>query len=457
MTSSYIRPLPTSHSVLIEDAKIVLTPSGPIRNASILMAERKIRALGEKAEIKKEHGGWEESIDARDCIAMPGLVNTHSHIAMSLLRGLAEDLPLLKWLQDRIWPLEAKLKPEQIELGAVVGAVEALCSGTTTLTSVYFYDKSGSEASALFDLGMRGFLAHGVFDWTEDSALKKTEEFVEEWHGKDEGRIRILTSPHAPYSCGPELLKKIETLRQRLNEIHGKEYPILNTLHVAEAKTETKEIESKYRVPADKGVASYLDSLGVLNSDTVAAHCIHLTDGDYSAFKKTGASIASCPISNLKVGMGVADLPRAISEGLTVGLGTDGPASNNTLDMFETIKMASLLPKGLKGDTTLMSAKDTLDLATLGGARALHEEKEIGCLAQGMRGDIVLLDLSKISALPFYDPYHHIVYSARAGDVRDVFVDGRQIVKNREALSVDLDKLRQKVDSAVYEILDTTR
>src|SRR5487761_389443 len=453
MSASYILPLAPPHSLLIEDAKVALTPSGPVKYTSILLSDRKIKAIGDKEEIKKQYGTWDESIDATECIAMPGLVNSHSHIAMRLLRGHAVDLPLLKWLQDRIWPLEAKLKPEQIEIGAAVGAVEALLSGTTTLTSIYFYDRSGSEASALYDVGMRGLLAHGVFDWTEEKALKKTEEFVLEWHGKDEGRIRVATSPHAPYSCSPDLLKKIEALREKLNENHGREYPVLNTLHVAEARNEAAEIESKYKVSVDHGVAAYLDSLGVLNSDTIAAHSIHLTEEDYIAFKKTGASIASCPVSNLKVGMGVADLPRALAEKITVGLGTDGPASNNTLDMFETIKMASLLSKGLTGDTTLMSAKDTFDLATVGGAIALHQGDEIGGLAPGMKADIVLLDLRNVSALPFYDPYHHIVYSARSGDVRDVFVDGRQLVKNRQVLSVDMEKLRQKVTSSVSEIL----
>jgi 5-methylthioadenosine/S-adenosylhomocysteine deaminase len=453
MTANYFRTLPTDHSILLEDARVVLTPSGPQRHSSILISERKIKAIGDKSEIKKENESWEETISAENCLAMPGFINAHSHIAMSLLRGLAEDLPLLKWLQDRIWPLEAKLKPEQIELGAAVGAVEALLSGTTTIASVYFYDKSGSEASALNEVGMRGLIAQGVFDWTEEKALKKTEELVEDWHGKDLGRLRVATSPHAPYSCSPDLLKKIELLRQQLNVTHGKEYPILNTLHVSEARTEASEIESKYGVKVSDGVAAYLDSLGVLNSSTIAAHCIHLTDSDYAAMKKTGAGIASCPVSNLKVGMGVADLPKDLLEGIPLSLGTDGPASNNSLDMFETTKMASLLPKGINGDTTVMHAKETFDLGTMGGARVLHQEKEIGGLAPGMKADLVLLDLGTISSMPFYDPYHHIVYSARSGDVRDVFVDGRQIVKDRKIQTVDMEKLGQKVTSAVSEIL----
>lgn len=453
MTAPYFNPLPSPKTTLIENAKIVLTRAGPLKRTSILISDRRIKAFGEKEEIRKKYGGWEESLDANTCIAMPGLINTHSHIGMGLLRGLAEDLPLFKWLQERIWPLEAKLKPEHIELGATIGAVEALLSGTTTITSVYFYDKAGSEASAVYGAGNRGVLAQGVFDWTEEKGTKKTEEYVEEWHGRDEGRVRIATSPHAPYSCSPQLLRHIELLREKLNDIRGREYPILNTIHVAEAPGEAHEIETKYKVPVEHGVVTYLDSLGVLNSQTIAAHSIHLTEYDYEAFQRSGASISSCPVSNLKVGMGVADIPKALSQNITVSLGTDGPASNNSLDMFETMKFASLLQKGLKGDTTLLGAKDSFDLATSGGAKALRQDGHIGTLDLGMRADIVLLDTSRISALPLYDPYHHIAYSARAGDVRDVFVDGRLVVSSGKPTLVDMEKLVLKIGPAVSEII----
>jgi 5-methylthioadenosine/S-adenosylhomocysteine deaminase len=450
--SNLYKKLEKSRRVLIEKARIIIARKGIIKEQSILVSDRKIVAIGEKSKIRREQGSWEIKIDANNCLVMPGFVNNHSHIAMALLRGLAEDLPLFNWLRDKIWPIEARLKPWQIETGAALGALEALQSGTTTINSNYIYDPAGSEASALSAAGMRAVVSHGIFDRTAGKALKATEDLVKNFHGKDSGRIRIATSPHSAYSCSPELLKEIENLRSKLNEKYGKTYPILNTLHVAESTAETEEIHSKYKVDVKRGVADYLYSLGVLNEHTVCAHSIHLTEYDYSALKKARASIASCPISNLKVGVGVADLPRAISQGIVVSLGTDGPASNNTLDMFETTKIASLLAKGLRGDTTLLSSKESFLLATLGGARSLHQQGNIGAIFVGARADIVLMDLTSISAIPFYDPFNYVVYSARSGNVKDVLVDGRVLLRNRVAKSLNLDRLRKHVSSAVDDI-----
>ena len=454
MTSnqSCFRALDKPRKILIENARIILGSKGTIQEKSILISDRKIVAIGDKTAIEQAQGSWELDLDASNCLVMPGFVNNHSHIAMALLRGMAEDLPLFNWLRDKVWPIEAKLKPWQIEIGAALGATEALLSGTTTVNSNYIYDSAGSEASALKAIGMRGVISHGIFDWTREKGLKATEDLAAHFHGKDEGRIRIATSPHAPYSCSPELLKSIEALRRKLNEKYGKDYPILNTLHVAESNAEAEEIKSRYNVDAKRGVVSYLYSLGVLNSDTICAHSIHLTEDDYLAFRESRASIASCPISNLKVGVGVADLPRAISEGIVVSLGTDGPASNNTVDMFETTKMASLLAKGLKGDTTQLSSKESFLLATAGGAKSLHQEAQVGSIFEGARADIVLLDLSSISAMPFYDAFNYIAYSARSRDVRDVLVDGRILVRDGAIQTVNLQILKENISSAVSEI-----
>ncbi len=449
---SCFNPLGEPKTTLIDNARIVLSSRGPIDTVSILVAERRILAIGDKVEIRRKYGAWEEIIDARNCLAIPGFVNNHSHIAMALLRGLAEDLPLLNWLRDKIWPIEERLKPWQIEIGAALGAAESLLSGTTCVTSIYFYDPGGSEASAIEKTGLRGWIAHGVFDWMEEKGLRLTQELVAHFHGKDAGRIRIATSPHSPYSCSPDVLRKIEALRGKLNQKFGARYPILNTIHVAEARTEAHEIKTRYNVDASRGILKYLNSLGVLNSDTICAHCIHLTEDDYIALGETGASIASCPISNLKVGCGVADLPRIISHGTVLSLGTDGAASNNSLDMFETAKVASLLAKGLKGDTTQMSSKRTFSIATEGGAKSLHQDREFGSLFEGAKADIVLLDLSKISAIPFHDPYNYILYSARSSNVRDVLVDGRSLVRDGELISVNLENLRNRISSAVSEI-----
>jgi 5-methylthioadenosine/S-adenosylhomocysteine deaminase len=446
------RPLDKRRRTLIENTTVTITSKGPVKDCSILISENGlIEKIGTRSEILRSSGEIEQVVDATKCLAMPGFINNHSHIAMTLLRGLAEDLPILNWLRDKIWPLEATLKPWQIEIGAAIGVAECLLSGTTTVNSNYFFSPSGSEASAAYNLGMRGFFSHGVFDWTAEQGLKLTEDFVASWHGKDSGRIRIETGAHSPYSCSPELLKRLEDLRSKLNEKYGSEYRVLSTIHVAEATTEADEIQQKYKVSAHAGIAAYLRSIGILNKDTIAAHAIHLLDDDFRAFKESGASIASCPVSNLKVGMGVADLPRDLSEGITVSLGTDGPASNNTLDMFETTKFASLLQKGLRGDTTALGSRVAFDIATAGGARSLQMDN-LGSLQEGMKADIVLVDLSTISATPFHDPYNHVVFSARAGDVRDVFVDGRWLVRNRSLASLDHEKLNQAVDAAVSEL-----
>lgn len=450
--NSPVGKLPPPTSILINDAKFVLTEKGTLTNKSVYVRERSIADIGDSKELLRKYGPPERTLDASSCLVMPGLVNNHSHIAMTLLRGFAEDLPLLNWLQDKVWAAEAKLTPEDIYIGALIGCVESLLSGTTSLTSSYFYDESGSEAQAVAESGLRGLLAHGVFDWTRRDAFERTEGLVKRWHGYDDGRVRAATSPHAPYSCSPDFLKELEYFRSEFNEKHGQDYRIMNTLHVSEARTEIEEIQRKYNVDASHGVANYLDSLGVLNSETICAHSIHLTDEDFASMKKTGASIASCPISNLKVGMGIADIPKAIATGVTVSLGTDGPASNNSLDMFETMKMASLLQKGVHGNTTLMKAQDTFEIATLGGARSMHQEKDIGTLSKGKKADIAIIDLSGIHSSPLYEPYSHLVFSARSSDVRDVIVDGRLLVKNRENLHIDLESLKRLAMKAIERL-----
>lgn len=448
----YIRPLPDQRSILIKDASFLITEAGVLKNRSIYVSEGLIKSIDETSELSTKFGRAELTVDASNSIVIPGLINNHSHVAMTLLRGYAEDLPLLSWLKDKVWPAESKLTSEDFYLGAIAGCVESLLAGTTSITSVYFYDPNGSEAEAALDIGIRGIFAHGIFDWTRETAFKRTSEMVQAFHGKDHGRIRIATSPHAPYSCSPELLKEIEQLRIELNSKYGKQYRVMNTLHVAEARTEPQEIESKYGVSVKKGVPTYLEKLGVLNSETICAHCIHLTENDIQAFKRTKASVASCPVSNLKVGMGAPDLPRLLANDVCVSLGTDGPASNNTLDMFETIKMSSLLSKGLRGDASLMGAQESFQSATLGGARSMNQESETGSLAIGKRADIIILDISNVRGSPLYSPFSHIAYSARAGDVRNVIVDGRVLVKDRELLTVDLQLLKKSLEKRALDL-----
>ena len=452
--TSYYTKLPEPSTILVRNPKFLVAEGGLATNRSLLVDNRKIKMIASEAEIRRKYKGDYETIDANGCMVMPGLVNTHSHIGMSMLRGYAEGLPLLSWLKARIWPAEAKLKPKQIELGAALGAVEMVLSGTTSAVSMYFYSKEGSEASAMFNVGLRGIATHSVFEWTRDEALKRTEEFVRDWHGKDDGRIRIATSPHSPYTCGPETLKQVEAKRLGLNEKYGSKYRILNSMHVAEATNEVKEIESNYKVKVNDGVAAYLGRLGVLTKDMIAAHCIHLTENDLKALKRSSASVASCPLSNLKLGMGVARLSQMMARGINVSIATDGAASSNLLDMFEAMKFASLLQKGVNNDPTLMSAKGCFDAATINGAKAMHQDAITGSLKEGKRADLVIMQLDGPNSMPIYDPYNYLVFAARSGDVRDVVVDGRIIVKDRQVTTVDMGKLREEVASAT-EVLGT--
>lgn len=450
--ASYFKKASNPGSVLIKNARFIITEHGIAKRGSIQISHGRIKAIGKENRLRKSHGKAEEEIDATNCLVIPGLINTHSHMAMSILRGYAEDLPLYQWLKKKIWPAEARFKPKHIQAGAALSAVEALLSGTTCIMSMYFYNKGGDEANALYNIGMRGTLTHVLFDWTEEEGLAKTKEFVRLWHGKDNGRIRIATAPHAPYSCGPDLLKKIEELRMELNEKYGRKYRILNTIHVAEAPTEAKDIKARYGVSTSKGVATYLKSLKVLTNETVAAHCVHLTNQDFKSLKEISASIASCPISNLKIGVGVANISKVISYKINVSLGTDGPSSNNSLDMFETIKTASLLQKGIHGKPELMKAEKVFQLATLNGAKSLHQERDIGSIRVGKLADLVIIDLSGPNSMPIFDPHNHIAFSAKSNDVRDVFVGGKIIVRNRQVRTIDMQKLKSEIDSTTKEL-----
>lgn len=449
---NFYRKLPDPSPVLVRNAKLVLHESGPMREKSLFIDNRKIVAIGEDSDIVNRYGKGETTIDASGCIVMPGLINTHTHLAMSLLRGYAEDLALMDWLQKKIWPAEAKLTPEYIELGAALSVAEAMLAGTTSVLSMYFYDKAGSESAAIEKLGIRGVVTHAVFDRTMDSGISKFEELVRAYHGADDGRIRASTAPHSPYTCSPETLQKLESSRKELNGRYGSTYPILNSIHVAESPGEAKQVHETYKVDTSKGVAAYLKTLGVLNADTVAAHCTHLTETDYDALKSMNASIASCPTSNLKLGMGVADLRAASAHGINISLGTDGPASNNSLDMFEEMKLASILQKSTHSDTTLFPAKSVFDMATINGARALHQQGDIGSIATGKRADIVVMDVSQPHSLPLYDAYSHIIFSAKAADVKHVIIDGRVTVLDRNVVALDTERLTSELDKALQEL-----
>jgi len=436
--------------VLIEGGT-VLTPRGPVRNGAIAIEGNRIEGVGRAEDIRRNFSQLER-LDSRGCLVIPGLVNSHTHCAMTLMRGYAEGMSLMDWLNS-IWKVEAKLTPQDIELGAQLGAYEALLSGTTTLNSQYFYSDEASEVHAFVKTGIRAVVGHGFFERTRETGLKLTERMARRWHGADGGRIRISVNPHAPYSTGPDTYVEAVQLARKLNGELGDKGRVIVHTHVAEAADEVKQVEENFNVDASGGIVKYLDGLGVLSDLMVAAHVIHLSDDEVEILRAKGVAVALSPVSNLKLAMGVAPYAKFRAAGLRVGLGTDGPASNNSLDMFESAKVLSLIEKQTMGDPSAVGSQEAFYLATMGSARAIGWGEEIGALERGYRADVVILDAGGLHSVPLYDEYDHLVYSAKSSDVRDVFVDGRQLVERGNIIGLEYEGFRKRVENTRDSLL----
>lgn len=436
--------------VLIEGGT-VLTPRGPVRNGAIAIEGNRIEGVGRAEDIRRNFSQLER-LDSRGCLVIPGLVNSHTHCAMTLMRGYAEGMSLMDWLNS-IWKVEAKLTPQDIELGAQLGAYEALLSGTTTLNSQYFYSDEASEVHAFVKTGIRAVVGHGFFERTRETGLKLTERMARRWHGADGGRIRISVNPHAPYSTGPDTYIEAVQLARKLNGELGDKGRVIVHTHVAEAADEVKQVEENFNVDASGGIVKYLDGLGVLSDLMVAAHVIHLSDDEVEILRAKGVAVALSPVSNLKLAMGVAPYAKFRAAGLRVGLGTDGPASNNSLDMFESAKVLSLIEKQTMGDPSAVGSQEAFYLATMGSARAIGWGEEIGALERGYRADVVILDAGGLHSVPLYDEYDHLVYSAKSSDVRDVFVDGRQLVERGKIIGLEYEGFRKRVENTRDSLL----
>ncbi|MGQ9781830.1 MAG: amidohydrolase family protein [Nitrososphaeria archaeon] len=426
-----------------------------ISDGAVVVEGNRIVALGGSSELKSRFPRYER-LNARGCAVIPGLVNTHTHAAMTLLRGYAEDLSLFRWLNEKIWPIEAHLTPQDVQVGAELAAFESLLFGCTTLNSMYFYSDEGSELHAFEKVGVRATVGHGFFEKNVDRGLKITEEMAERWHGRDDGRLRVSVCPHAPYSTGPESYKRSFELAKGLNERYGVKGRVLLHTHVAEAKDECRETRKAFSVDTSEGMVAYLDKVGVLSEDLIIAHAIHLTNADIMLLRKYDVKPSLNPISNLKIGMGIADCLTLVNLGLTVSLGTDGPASNNTLDMFETLKMMPLLVKGTRGDPTLIPAPVAFKLATENGARALGYS-DLGAIRPGYLADIVLLNLKVPHARPMFDIYNHLVYSARSSDVKTVIVNGKIVLEDRRFPNVRMDRFLDRVEKTKESLLTRVR
>ncbi|MBN2058780.1 MAG: amidohydrolase [Deltaproteobacteria bacterium] len=385
-----------------------------------------------------------EVIDAENGIILPGLINGHSHTAMTIFRGYADDLPLNKWLFEKIFPAEAKyLNPETVYYGTLLGCAEMIASGCTSVLDGYFFQDS--SAKAVYESGMRGLISQGVIDFPAPGVpdpevnLAIGREFIEKWIN-----ITDLITPglfcHSPVTCSEKTLKKAMEI--------SKEYSIPLQIHLSETTEEVHQIKEKTGLSP----VEYLERLGLADKSLIAAHAIHLSDKEIEILAENNVKVVHVPESNMKLSSGVARISEMIERGVIVGIGTDGCASNNNLDLFKEMDMAAKLGKVYSSDPVKMNAETVLKMATRWGACVMGFEDDIGRIEKGMKADIIVVDGHSPHLVPIYNPVSTIVYSAGGPDVKDVIINGKIIMKNREFQTIDTDEIIERVKKIAGKI-----
>lgn len=383
----------------------------------------------------------EHVIDAKGNIVMPGLVNAHTHLGMTLFRGYADDLPLKEWLTEHIWPVEAKLTEDDAYAGTLLGCLEMIKSGTTSFADMYI--RMDGAAKAVEMSGLRGALSYGMIELGDEergeNELKIGRVFVKNWNGASNGRITAMYGPHAPNTCSPEFLAHVREQADKDGVgIH---------IHVSETKAEVEQIKAKY----GKSPVKLLNDVDFLGPGVLAAHCIWLSPEDIQILKENDVKIVHNPTSNMKLASGVAPIPELLEAGITVGLGTDGCASNNTLDMFHEMKMAALLHKVHKLDPTAIPAHKALEMATVDGARSVG--LDTGIVAEGKKADIIIVDMNKPHLTPRHDLISHLVYCAKGSDVSTTIVDGKILMEDCEVKIFDEAEVMARAEERAKDLM----
>ena len=407
----------------------------------------KIVAVGPENAILSQYQA-SEVIDCGKKVLLPGLVNVHTHIPMTLLRGLSDDLRLDVWLMGYMMPVEREfVSPEFVELGTKLGCAEFIRSGVTTFNDMYYFEDHVAEATA--EVGLRAVVGQTVMKFSapdadsyEDS-LALSENLIQKW--QNHALIVPAIAPHAVYTCTPDVLTSVVEL--------AKKYDARVHFHVSETKDEVENLRKAQGMP----VVPYIRKFGMLETKLIAAHCVHLDEGEIRTLQHTGVGIAHNPTSNLKLASGFAPVARMMQLGCNVGVGTDGPASNNDLDMFEEIRLANLVAKAFAGDPTVLPARQTLAMATIIGAKALHMDEIIGSLEPGKRADIILVDISPVHNQPRFlrDPegiYAQLIYAGKSTDVTDTMVNGKWLMKDKELLTIKEEQLLAQASELAVKI-----
>jgi len=435
-------------NILIQNGTIITMHNQKIiRHGAIAIEDKNIIDVGKNRDLKRKYGTGYEKIDAKGKVVIPGLVNTHQHAGMSLLRGYADDLPLQEWLEKWIWPIEKNMTPHDVYVGALLTAAESIMSGTTTVNTMYHYTPEENEAKAFAETGLRGVIGHVCFSWRKKEDKKALKDLAKNWHNKANGLVRVSVDPHSPYTVDPEYMQELKEIKEELNQKYGSEKtPIIWHTHVAETIDEEEKIRKSFKIKLKKGVMTYLDSLGVLDKHVIAAHCVALTARDITIMKQKEVKASHNPISNLKLASGISPVPRMLRKGITVSLGTDSPCSNNTADMFETMKTTALLHKGVNKNPTLTPAKQVLTMATIEGAKALSWENEIGSIEIGKKADLTIIDFNKPCLCPLYNETSHLVYATKSADVNTVIINGKIVMENRQPTTIKIEKILEMAE-----------
>jgi len=404
------------------------------RSSAVAITGDSIAAVGPEAQ--RYQAG--QTIDCQGRVVMPGLVNAHTHVPMSLLRGLADDLRLDVWLMGYMMPVEREfVNPDFVRLGTRLGCAEMIRSGVTCFADMYYFEEAIAEATAA--AGMRALCAQTVLRFptpdakSYEESLARARDFIERWRGHP--LIVPGPAPHAPYTCTPEILRSCAEL--------AVEFDVPLHIHLSETVQEVEDSRRARGMP----VIPWVKRQGLLEAKVLAAHCVHVDDGEMRQLKNFNAGVAHNPTSNLKLGAGIAPVTRMRELGLNVGIGTDGPASNNDFDMFEETRLAALLAKGTTGDPTALPARDALAMATRLGASAMHMDHLTGSLVPGKRADLIVIDVSTLHNVPSFDRdpnalYAQVVYASKSTDVVDVMCNGRWLMRDRRLLTLDEDELR---------------
>lgn len=415
-------------------------PVNPVVNGDIAIAGDRLLKVGEAGELP---GDWvaDKVIDGKDLFCLPGLINCHTHAAMTILRSYADDLPLMYWLEQKIWPVEDRLTGDDVYWGTMLAVVEMIKSGTTTFNDMYMF--MDETAQAVKQSGIRACLSRGLIGVgpSAELGLEKSRQLLDNWQGGASGRITVWLGPHAPYTCPPDYLRRVLDM--------ARDYQTGMHIHVAETRDEIRTIQENY----GKTPVAYLNDLGVFDLPVVAAHCVHLTDEDIAILADKRVAVAHNPESNMKLGSGIAPVVKLRQAGVTVGIGTDGASSNNNLDMFGEMRSAALLAKVAGEDPLSLPAVEVLSMATGEGARALRIEDQVGVLKPGYKADLIMVNLKQPHLCPRHNLVAHAVYAAEGGDVVNSIIDGKLVMENHRVLTVDEERVMEEVEAITRRLI----